>query len=121
MKPVLASRTTVLTKFAATRSEMSAAKEHLLLVGPPGCAKSLLLDSLMKWTNGTKFAILLTKYTVPEEVVGPVSLAGLKDDRYLRITAGKTSRSRLRLLRRGLQGVERHPEHAAANPERKNL
>ena len=65
------------------------AKEHVLLVGPPGCAKSLLLDSIMKWAGGTKFAILLTKYTVPEEIVGPVSLAGLKDDRYLRITAGK--------------------------------
>ena len=65
------------------------AKEHVLLVGPPGCAKSLLLDSLLAWAGGSKFAILLTKYTVPEEVVGPVSLAGLKRDQYLRITSGK--------------------------------
>jgi MoxR-like ATPase len=93
-------------KFVATRREMASAlierddeidlvltaliaKEHVLLVGPPGCAKSLLLDSLLAWAGGAKFAILLTKYTVPEEVVGPVSLAGLKSDRYLRITAGK--------------------------------
>ena len=93
-------------RFAAARAEMAAAlieredeidlvltalvaKEHVLLVGPPGCAKSLLLDSLFRWVGGTKFALLMTKYTVPEEVVGPVSLAGLKEDRYLRITAGK--------------------------------
>ena len=93
-------------KFAATRAEMAGAlierddeidlvltaliaKEHVLLVGPPGCAKSLLLDALLRWAGGSKFAILLTKYTVPEEVVGPVSLAGLKSDRYLRITSGK--------------------------------
>ena len=93
-------------KFATARTEMSSAlierddeidlvltaliaKEHVLLVGPPGCAKSLLLDSLLAWAGGVRFALLLTKYTVPEEVVGPVSLAGLRDDRYLRITTGK--------------------------------
>src|SRR6476620_7748879 len=65
------------------------ADEHLLLVGPPGCAKSLLLDSLLSWTGGTKFSILLTKFTVPEEVFGPVSLKSLKEDRYVRVTTGK--------------------------------
>src|SRR5439155_9036542 len=62
---------------------------HVLLVGPPGCAKSLLLDSLLAWTGGTLFSILLTKFTVPEEVVGPVSLAALKADKYVRVTTGK--------------------------------
>lgn len=93
-------------KFAAARTALSAtlierddeidlcltallAREHVLLVGPPGCAKSLLLDSLMAWASGTKYSILLTKFTVPEEVVGPVSLTGLKSDRYLRVTLGK--------------------------------
>ena len=65
------------------------AGEHALLVGPPGCGKSLLLDTLLALTGGTKFSVLLTKFTVPEEVVGPVSLAGLKADRYVRVTAGK--------------------------------
>jgi MoxR-like ATPase len=65
------------------------ANEHVLLVGPPGCAKSLLLDSVLAWTGGKKFSVLLTKFTVPEEVVGPVSLSALKHDRYIRVTAGK--------------------------------
>ena len=65
------------------------AHEHVLLVGPPGCGKSLLLDSLLSWTGGRKFSILFTKFTTPEEVVGPVSLSALKEDRYVRVTSGK--------------------------------
>ena len=93
-------------KFALTRAELSAALiereeevdlaltallagEHLLLVGPPGCGKSLLLDTLLAWTGGTKFNVLLTKFTTVEELMGPVSLAGLKEDRYVRVTTGK--------------------------------
>src|SRR3954452_2035189 len=93
-------------KFAATRKELSAAlierddeidliltalvaREHPLLVGPPGTAKSLLLDSLMGWMHGKRFTVLLTKFSTPEELFGPISVAGLKEDRYRRITAGK--------------------------------
>ena len=93
-------------KFALARQELSAAlierddeidavltaliaNEHILLVGPPGCAKSLLLDSLLGWTGGRKFSILLTKFSVPEEVCGTVSLTALKEDRFVRVTTGK--------------------------------
>jgi MoxR-like ATPase len=93
-------------KFAACRRELSEAlierdqevdlaltaliaREHVLLVGPPGCAKSLLLDSVMRWLGGRTFSCLLTKFTAPEELFGPVSVAGLKEDRYRRITAGR--------------------------------
>ncbi len=92
--------------FAAARRELSSAlieredevdlvltalvaNEHVLLVGPPGCGKSLLLDSLLAWTGGSKFSVLLTKFTTVEEIMGPVSLAGLKEDRYVRVTTGK--------------------------------
>jgi MoxR-like ATPase len=64
-------------------------QEHVLLVGPPGTAKSLLLDSVMSWMSGTKFTILFTKFTTPEEVCGPISVAGLKEDRFRRVTTGK--------------------------------
>ena len=65
------------------------AREHVLLVGDPGTAKSLLADALVSWSSGERFRILLTKFTTPEEVCGPVSLAGLKSDRYRRIIDGK--------------------------------
>jgi MoxR-like ATPase len=61
------------------------AREHVLLVGPPGTAKSLLATSLASAINGARaFSVLLTKYTSPEEVYGPVSLSALKQDRYER-------------------------------------
>src|SRR5262245_22045640 len=106
---------TVQEKFALARKELSAAlierddeidlaltalvaDEHLLLVGPPGCAKSLLLDSLLAWLHGRKFAVLLTKFTCVEEVMGPVSIAALKEDRYRRVTTGKLPEAHLAFL-----------------------
>jgi MoxR-like ATPase len=65
------------------------AGEHLLLVGPPGCGKSLLIDSLMKWTHGSKFSCLLNKFTMPEELFGPYSISELKNDRLVRITTNR--------------------------------
>jgi len=65
------------------------AREHILLVGPPGLAKSALLDGLLACVAGTKFSILMTKHTQPEELFGPVSLAALKADRYVRVTTGR--------------------------------
>ena len=65
------------------------AGEHLLLVGPPGCGKSLLIDSLMRWTHGSKFSCLLNKYTLTEELFGPYSLTELKNDRFVRITTSR--------------------------------
>lgn len=66
-------------------------EEHCLFVGPPGTAKSLLLDSVVSWMGNDheKFSILLTKFTVPEEVFGPISVQSLKNDVYKRITTGK--------------------------------
>jgi len=64
------------------------AREHCLFIGPPGTAKTMLADGLVSWIGGRKFSILLTKFSVPEEVFGPISLAGLKKDQYVRITTG---------------------------------
>jgi MoxR-like ATPase len=75
------------------------ANEHPLLVGPPGSAKSLLLDSLRHWVAGSKFfSILMTKYTVPEEVFGPISVNGLKEDKYRRITTNRLPQAELAFL-----------------------
>ena len=67
------------------------AGEHLLLVGPPGLAKSALLDGLLACAGGRKFSVLMTKFTQPEELFGPLSLTALKVDRYVRVTAGKAA------------------------------
>jgi MoxR domain in the MoxR-vWA-beta-propeller ternary systems len=98
---------TVQRKFAVARKEMGDAlierrgevdvvltglicQEHPLLVGPPGTGKSLLLDSLLAWTGTAKrFTCLFSKFSTPEEVFGPISVAGLKADQYRRVTTDK--------------------------------
>lgn len=64
------------------------AKEHVLLLGPPGTAKSALANVLAGAVGGTHFTMLMTKFTTPEEVFGPISLKGLEQDKYRRVTAG---------------------------------
>ncbi|MFO0611452.1 MAG: AAA family ATPase [Polyangiaceae bacterium] len=63
--------------------------EHVLLVGPPGTAKSELARRLGSFvTGGTYFERLLTKFSVPEEIFGPLSIQALEHDEYRRLTDG---------------------------------
>jgi len=65
-------------------------KVHVLFLGPPGTAKSLLAENICKAIVGGKFfRWLMTKYTTPEELFGPPSLKGLENDEYRRITKNK--------------------------------
>ncbi len=62
--------------------------EHVLLIGPPGTAKSALARRLRGLLGGRYFERLLTRFTVPEELFGPLSLAALDEGRYLREVDG---------------------------------
>ncbi len=66
------------------------ARSHLLLLGPPGTAKSAVVNAVTaSFTDAVSFSWLLTKFSTPEEVFGPVSLKGLQSDKFIRITTGK--------------------------------
>ena len=63
------------------------AGENAILFGPPGTAKSLLARRLKDcFTDEVRyFECLLTKFSMPEEVFGPVSLKGLEQDIFRRV------------------------------------
>ncbi|KAL0022317.1 hypothetical protein WJX79_009955 [Trebouxia sp. C0005] len=63
-------------------------QEHVLYIGPPGTAKSELGRRLSRLSAGTFFERLLTRFSVPEELFGPLSMRALEDDRYVRQTEG---------------------------------
>lgn len=72
---------------------------HLLLIGPPGTAKSQLANEICRKIRGARyFQWLLTKFTTPEELFGAVSLRGLENDEYRRVTAGKLPEAHIAFL-----------------------
>jgi MoxR-like ATPase len=77
------------------------AQEPLLLVGPPGTAKSDLVikfKDALKIPDGEYFEYLLTRFTEPSEVFGPIDIAQLREGRYLRRDRGKLPTARLVFL-----------------------
>ncbi len=74
-------------------------RQHVLILGPPGTAKSMLAREVCKrLPGGSYFEWLLTKFTTPEELFGPVSLPALEAGRYERVTEGKLPRAQIAFL-----------------------
>lgn len=60
-------------------------KEHLFLVGPPGTAKSMMIRMLHDTVKGSEyFDYLMTRFSKPEEVFGPMKVSQIKQDKYER-------------------------------------
>lgn len=75
------------------------AGQHVLLIGPPGTAKSMLADELCRRLDGASyFQWLLTKFSTPEELFGAVSLRALENDEYRRVTTHKLPEAHIAFL-----------------------
>src|SRR5579864_9659414 len=77
------------------------AQEPLLLVGPPGTAKS---DMVLKFKDalglGSEdyFEYMLTRFTEPSEIIGPIDISLLREGRYIRREQGKLPTAKLAFL-----------------------
>jgi len=65
------------------------AGEHILLIGPPGTAKTMLANSLSDAIDGAKsYKYLLTKYTEFSELFGALDINALSQGQYKRNWSG---------------------------------
>ena len=62
------------------------AGEHMLIVGPPGTAKSALVRHLARLIDARYFEYLLTRFSEPSELFGPVDIKAFRDGVYVRRT-----------------------------------
>src|SRR3989440_10190137 len=64
------------------------AGEHLFLYGPPGTAKSALIRQFAAAVQGRYFEYLLTRFSEPNEIFGPIDIARLRQGAVVTVTTG---------------------------------
>ncbi len=64
------------------------AGEHMVLIGPPGTAKSALIRAFARLIDARYFEYLLTRFSEPNELFGPVDIQAFRAGSYRRVTAG---------------------------------
>lgn len=74
------------------------AQEHLLVIGPPGTAKSAVVRRVAQSLGGNYFEYLLGRFTEPSELFGPVNLHKLREGLVETDTAGMLPEAEIAFL-----------------------
>jgi MoxR-like ATPase len=72
--------------------------EHVVLIGEPGTAKSAMARRSADLLDVKFFKYLLTKFTEPSELFGPLDIRALRQGSYRRITTGKLPEAEIAFL-----------------------
>lgn len=80
------------------------AGEHVLVVGPPGTAKSEAVRRVAAGLGGRYFEYLLGRFTEPSEIVGPVDLRRLREGHVETNTSGMLPEAEIAFLDEIFQG-----------------
>ncbi|MEM9190024.1 MAG: AAA family ATPase [Myxococcota bacterium] len=91
---------TFLGKSEVVRLMMVAAiaGEHMVLVGPPGTAKSALVRMFSKLVQARYFEYLLTRFTEPNELFGPIDIQKFREGQYERRMEGMLPQAEIAFL-----------------------
>jgi MoxR-like ATPase len=74
------------------------AGENLFILGPPGTAKTALVQDLARRIEGRMFDYLLTRFTEPNELFGPFDIRKLREGELITNTEGMLPEASLVLL-----------------------
>jgi MoxR-like ATPase len=78
--------------------------EHVLLIGPPGTAKTGLIVRYCKLINATGFQYLLSRFTEPTELFGPLDLAAFQSGHFSIRTDGMLPTAQIAFLDEVFEG-----------------
>jgi len=73
-------------------------KSHAVFIGEPGTAKSALIRRLSQLVSAKYFYYLLSKYTVPDELIGAIDPIAYRQGRFVRIVQGKLPESQIAFI-----------------------
>ncbi len=73
-------------------------REHAVLIGEPGTAKSAIARRAAQLIRARFFKYLLTRFTEPSELFGPLDIAALREGVYRRVTRGKLPEAEIAFL-----------------------
>jgi len=80
-------------------------QEHVLVLGPPGTAKTRLVERFCAMLDTQPFTYLLTRFTEPSEIFGPIDVEAFQNKaRYEVNTEGMLPRARIAFLDEIFQG-----------------
>jgi MoxR-like ATPase len=74
------------------------AGEHVLVIGPPGTAKSEAVRRVARAAGGRYFEYLLGRFTEPSEIFGPIDLRRLREGVVETETSGMLPEAELAFL-----------------------
>jgi MoxR-like ATPase len=74
------------------------AGEHMVMVGPPGTAKSALVRAFADTIDAKYYDYLLTRFTEPNEIFGPVDIQAFRSGQYRRRVEGMLPEAEIAFL-----------------------
>ncbi len=73
-------------------------RQHVCILGPPGTGKSAMARALASHFNAKYFEYLITRFTTPEELLGPIDLKKLEEGLFVRVTTSMLPEAEIAFL-----------------------